>query len=217
MKESKFYCDAIIDIDEYKKMVRYFQKGIYLTLLITGILISIVLAGFVAIITKELAVSLVVVFLLLFLFFFFCTVRYEKIVEGFYKRSTDSEVTYFENEFFKSYFIRKNDELTRKIEYSKITKCIETNSNLYLQLNHSNQIIIFQKDRMSVALLSFLEERLPPFEKHVSSENVNRVSIQRRLILLFICTLLSVFGALGTLLVVTGIPFDENTNILSNM
>ena len=116
------------------------------------------------------------------------------------------------NEFYDNYFIRSSEHITRKIEYSKIKKTIETTTNFYLQ--YDNMTFIIQKSKCDSKTIDFIREKTQNnYNNKIKEKESNKTKktkhsknkklIKSLMIILFIATLLSLYGGLVTSALIT--------------
>lgn len=120
------------------------------------------------------------------------------------------------NEFYEDYMIKKSKNKRMRINYENIIKVIETNTNFYLK--DSKFIVILQKEKCSENLIIFIKKKFKnnlvdksSKQKQRNKKEYNEKNVKRGMIALFILSLLSMFGALYTNILVS------KDNILKNM
>ena len=113
------------------------------------------------------------------------------------------------NEFYDNYFVRSSEHITRKIEYSKLKKIIETDDDFYLL--YDNMIFIIQKSKCDSKTIDFIREKAKSTLKNKNKQNKNEIknyhTIKNILNILFIATLISLYGCIAT----TSILIDKLT------
>lgn len=131
--------------------------------------------------------------------------------------------TEFETKFYDDYLIRKGKFATFTIKYSDISKCIETDTNFYLEIPQKNTIVIFQKNRCDLDLINFIRRKFK-IENHLGDEvkfNVKKHYdprfIKYGMIVLFIVTILSFFAAIYTTLLIDEIYPRYGSDFNKNM
>lgn len=72
-----------------------------------------------------------------------------------------------EFEFYQDYFVLKTENITSKTQYTRIDRCIETDTNFYLECKRKNTTCVIQKEVCDPALMSLLREKMNVVEKHV--------------------------------------------------
>ena len=72
-----------------------------------------------------------------------------------------------EFEFYQDYFVLKTENITSKTQYTRIDRCIETDTNFYLECKRKNTTCVIQKEVCDPALMSFLRAKMNVVEKHV--------------------------------------------------
>ena len=65
--------------------------------------------------------------------------------------------THFINLLYEDYFLRIGEYTTRKVPYERISKVIETETNIYMELDGG--VIIFQKNKCSSEAIDFIREK----------------------------------------------------------
>lgn len=203
--ESKciYTCESKIDSYEYKKMAKYFPKRMYWVFVIRGLFLNIIFTALIAIISKNWLTTLVFFIVYQIYLLIYYKVRLEPLSEKvFNNRKKHGKIeTNLETEFYEDYFIRKGKKSSLTIDYSEISRCVENDTNFYLEYPLRNVIIILQKNRCDLELISFLRDKFKNLENHLGdsssyrgvkkTKNSNLVNIF--MIILFISTL----GCLG--------------------
>ncbi len=72
-----------------------------------------------------------------------------------------------EFEFYQDYLLLKTEDVTVKTRYARIVRCVETDTNFYLECGRNDPMHVILKEFCDPALASFLREKLNVVEKHV--------------------------------------------------
>lgn len=206
-KLKKLYtCDSIINATEYGKMAQYFPK-MYWTYVLYGMILNLIFTTLFAISTQSLVITLI--FCIMYQLFIMIVYKFKlkkiatkSFIRANKKGNFDTE---FSTEFYEDFFIRKGKTISRKINYEEINIYIETNTNIYLSVENKNLIIILQKDKCSEKLIKFLNNKISNEKKNIIKKNDVKILKKAQnnnkrifMIILFIITILSIYGALFT-------------------
>lgn len=184
--------EGYINVEEYKKMVKYFPKRTYLSLIrmvlaCNTIIFFILLSG-----SKNFWSSISIFLFLQILGMVYCKIRLEHIAgKTFLKRNgSDMNNKELNVEFYNDYLIGIWPDFSLKIYYKEIERIVETETNVYLENGKNNFVIILLKEKLDKGLIEFLKEKV---EKNVSKRTKleNPYKIPNRLIILFLITLIS--------------------------
>lgn len=220
-----YSCESKIDSYEYKKMAKYFPQ-IYWTFVAWGTIINFILTTIVAILFRNTITTLIFLVLYQIYIMILYKVRLEHFVEKVFnsqkkKIITDTE---FHIEFYDDCFIRQGNTETIKYNYNDIDRCIETNTNFYLGLSKRNKIIIIQKNSCSLELISFIRKKFNNLENHIG-DNSNFKGVKKYhnpnfikifMIVLFIITICSLWGALYSVALANIINPQHGFNFIKN-
>ncbi len=184
--------EGYINVEEYKKMAKYFPKRMYLSF-IRIVLACNTMIFFILLIGSRNFWSSISIFLFLqILGMIYCIIRLEHIAgKIFLKRNGgDTNNKELNVEFYDDYLISSWTNLSLKIDYKEIKKIVETDTNVYLEHGKNNLVIILLKEKFDKDLIEFLKEKI---EKNVSKRTKleNPHKIPNRLIILFLITLIS--------------------------
>lgn len=110
------------------------------------------------------------------------------------------------------------------INYDEIDKCVETDTNFYLKFGKRNKIIFIQKNACDLELISFLREKFKVYENHLGETTKfkgakkyhNPNFIKTFMIILFIITICSLWGALWSVSLVDKINPQHGFNFTKN-
>lgn len=222
-----YTCESIIDSYEYKKMAKYFPKRMYWPLVINGSFINLLLSAIFAIIEKSfvdtLALFVIVEIFLLIIY----KIKLEHFAEKVFNNREKKELVEkkFETEFYEDYFIRKDSSISLTIQYNEIERCVENDTNFYLEYPKNNMILIFQKNRCSLELVNFIRNKFKDTENHLGEEikfktleNYKHPNLIRNgMILLFILTITSLWGALYSVAIINSINPQHGFNFSKNL
>lgn len=220
-------CESIVDGYEYKKMAKYFPNRMYWVFVIRGVFINLIITAYIAITSQSWVVTLIFFIVYQIYLLIYYKVRLEPISEKvFNARKKHGEVdTNYETEFYEDYFIRKGKKISLTIDYSEISRCVENDTNFYLEYDARNMIIILQKNRCDLELINFIRNKFKNLENHLG-DNSNYAGVKKyhnpkfiktSMIILFIITLCSLWGALWSVILMNeinptyGFNFTKNT------
>lgn len=219
-------CESIIDADEYKKMVKYFPE-IYWAYVIWGSFFNLFLSAIIAIISRSLLGTLV----FLIIYQIFIMILYKARLEHYAEKSFLTEQknnpgsTNIYTEFYDDYFVRIDETLSRKIKYTDIERVVETNTNFYLYYKSQKLIVFIQKNRCDLETVNFIRKKFNNLESHLVEDakfkGVKKYShptvIKVTMIWLFILTILSIWGALGSVALLDEINPQHGFNFTKNL
>lgn len=221
-----YTCESKVDAYEYKKMVKYFPH-IYKAYVILAVIVNLLLAAITAIFSQNLTITLSIYVILQILAMIYCKIRLEYIAEKDFNESYKKEKieSEFCIDFYDDYLIRQGKNIARKIAYSRIEKCIETNTNFYLKDKIENIIIIIQKSECELELINFIRDKFKNIENHLGdSTKVKNIKkshhpkfIKRGMLILFILTIVSIWGALYSMALMDKINPQHGLNFTKNM
>lgn len=220
-----YTCDSIIDANEYKKMANYFPQ-MYWHYVIIGTVLNLIITAIVAIAFRSLLGTLIFFAVYQTYLMILYKVRLEHYAEKTFNSmlkngSADTEI---HTEFYDDYFIRQGETETLKINYDEIDKCVETDTNFYLKFSKRNKIIFIQKNACDLELISFLREKFKVYENHLGETTKfkgakkyhNPSFIKTFMIILFIITICSLWGALWSVSLVDKINPQHGFNFTKN-
>ncbi len=203
-----YKCESIIDVNEYKKMAKYFPKRMYFAYVKRNTFLNLILTAIIAIATQSLLYTAEFFVVSQILIMIIINFRLEYYAEQeFYALQKQGLLDEkIETEFYEDYFIRKGEKLSLNVKYSDISRCIETDTNFYLEYATRNVIIIFQKARCSEEVLDFITKTFANFEnciqgktkvkKEKNEKKHNPDLIKTGMLVLFIASIASLWGAL---------------------
>ena len=163
-----YSCESIVDGYEYKKMAKYFPKRVYCVFALRGTILNILITAFIAIISQSWIETLI--FFIVFEIYLLILYRIrlgsmaEKVHNARLQRGeieASSEI-----EFYEDYFIRKGKNVSITANYSEITRCIENDTNFYLEYFNQNMVINLQKNRCDLELINFIRTTFK-IENHI--------------------------------------------------
>lgn len=220
-----YTCESKIDSYEYKKTAKYFPE-IYWTYVIGGTILNLIITLIISILFRNLAGTLIFLIGCQIYIMIIYKIRLEHYAEKTFnsllkKGRADTEI---HTEFYDDYFIRHGEIETFKIKYSDIDRCIETDTNFYLKFSKRNKIIIIQKNCCDLNLISFIRETFKDLENHLGDNSkfkgVKKYHdpkfIKIFMIILFIITICSLWGALWSITLVNKINPQHGFNFTKN-
>lgn len=220
-----YTCDSIIDAYEYKKMANYFPQ-MYWHYVIIGTVLNLIITAIIAIAFRSLLGTLIFFAVYQIYLMILYKVRLEHYTEKTFNSmlkngSADTEI---HTEFYDDYFIRQGETETLRINYDEIDKCVETDTNFYLKFGKRNKIIFIQKNACDLELISFLREKFKVYENHLGETTKfkgakkyhNPNFIKTFMIILFIITICSLWGALWSVFLVDKINPQHGFNFTKN-
>lgn len=221
-----FKCESEINAYEFKKMVKYFPKRWYWLFVLRGTVFNFIFTSLISLIYQNWITSIsFFIFYQIFLLIFY-KVRLENIAEKIFNKSLKQSGadTYFETEFYEAYFIRKGEKSTQTIDYSEISRCVENDTNFYLECLPRKVIIIIQKNSCDLELISFIRNKFKNLENHLGDtqnfKGIKKVKnsnlIQPLMIILFIATICSLWGALWSVSLLDKINPQHGFNFTKN-
>lgn len=184
--------DGYINVEEYKKMAKYFPKRMYLSfirivLACNTMIFLILLSG-----SRNFWASISIFLFLQVLGMVYCIIRLEHISgKIFLKRNGGGTNNKELNvEFYNDYLKGIWTDFSLKIYYKEIERIVETETNVYLENGKNNLVIILLKEKLDKNLIEFLKEKI---KKNVSKRTKleNPYKIPNRLVILFLITLIS--------------------------
>lgn len=222
-----YSCESILDGYEYKKMAKYFPKRMYWVFVIRGLILNLIFSAIVAITSKSLIDTLVFLVIYQILVMILYKVRLEHYSEQVFNARKKQGVvdTKFETEFYDDYFIRKGKSITLTIKYSEISRCVETDTNFYLEYPKQNAVIIIQKNRCDLELISFIRQSFNNLENYIGDNSNFKgakkyhhpIFIKNGMIILFIITIACLWGALYSVALVDKVIPQHGFNFTRNM
>ena len=132
-----------------------------------------------------------------------------------------------ENEFYEDYIIISHKKSSVTINYSEISRCVETDTNFYLEYPSKNTVIILQKNKCDLELINFIRSKFKNLENNLGdSSNFkgvdnfkntdNTLSISYFMTFLFILTIGSLWGALWSYSLIDELNPQHAFNFLKN-
>lgn len=222
-----YSCESITDAYEYKKMAKYFPKRMYWIFVIRGLFLNLILSAIIAITFKSLIGTLIFFVIYQLFLMIIYKVRLEHYAEQVFNSRKKQGIidTNFELEFYDDYFIRKGETISLTINFSDISRCIETDTNFYLEYPKQNTVIILQKNNCDLELISFIRKTFENLENHLGDNSNfkgakkyhNPSFIKNGMILLFIITIASLWGALYSISLVNEFIPQHGFNFTKNM
>lgn len=228
MKNEKclFSCESVVDGYEYKKMAKYFPKRMYWVFVIRGTIFNVIISALIALTTQSWIATLIFLIAYEIYLLIYYKVRLEPMAEKVHNtrlKRGEIEVN-FETEFYEDYFIRKGEKSSVTIDYSEITRCVENDTNFYLEYAKKNMVIIIQKNRCDLELISFIRNKFSNLENNLGDTSSykeikkakNTKSINTLMIILFIATLCCLWGAMWSVSLINEINPQHGFNFTKN-
>lgn len=227
-KNSKclYECESILNAYEYKKSAKYFPQ-IYWTFVIWGTILNLVFTAAFAIIARSFIAPLIFLICYQVCIMIIFKVRLEHFAEKSFNATKkrgglDSEIHI---EFYEDYFIRQGETTTYKMNYEDIDRCIENDTHFYLKNKKMNKIIIIQKNGCDLELINFIRRKFENLENNLEDTSsykgvkkpINSNLIGTFMIILFIVTICSLWGALWSVSLVDEINPQHGLNFTKNM
>lgn len=221
-----FSCESVVDGYEYKKMAKYFPKRMYWVFVIRGTIFNVIISALIALTTQSWIATLIFLIAYEIYLLIYCKVRLEPMAEKVHNarlKRGEIEVN-FETKFYEDYFIRKGEKSSVTIDYSEITRCVENDTNFYLEYAKKNMIIIIQKNRCDLELISFIRNKFSNLENNLGDTSSykgikkakNTKLINTLMIILFIATLCCLWGAMWSVSLINEINPQHGFNFTKN-
>lgn len=233
VKEKKnkclYKCESITDGYEYSKMAKYFPKRIYWVYIKLVTLLNLVITGFISLLFNNWIISLIFFALLEIYIFIYYKNCLESVTERFQNNRIKKGMAEAsgENEFYEDYIIISDKKSSVTINYSEISRCVETDTNFYFEYPNKNIIIIIQKNKCDLELINFIRSKFKNLENNLGDnskikgvdnfKNIdNTLSISYFMTFLFILTIGSLWGALWLYSVIDELNPQHGFNFLKN-
>ncbi len=221
-----YTCESKSSAYEYKKMVKYFPH-VYKTYILLAAIVNLLIAALIMIFSQDLITTIMTYLMLQLFAMIYCKVRIEHIVEKNFNTSYKKGVVELEHriDFYEDYLIRRGKNIARKISYSRIEKCIETDTHFYLKDKLENLIVIIPKNECDLELINFIRKKFENIENHLGEKqkvrNIRKSHhpkfIKRGMIILFILTIASLWGSIVSLSLMDEINPQHGVNFIKNM
>ena len=227
MDKCLYKCESIADGYEYKKMAKYFPKRVYWVFVKLGTLLNLIIIAVISLIFKNWMVTLT--FFVLLEIYILVYYKLETVIERFQNNRIKKgmvEVNH-ENKFYDNFFIVSGEKSSITIDYSEISRCVENDTNFYLEYPSKNMVIILQKNKCDLELINFIRGKFKNLENNLGDnskfkgidnfKNINTLSISYFMTFLFILTIGSLWGALWSYSLIDelnpqhGLNFTKNT------
>lgn len=221
-----FACESKIDVNDYKKMARYFPQ-VYWSYVRWGTSYNIIISLIIAILYNNSILTLI--FLVVFQIFLMILfkVRLEYFVEKSFNNMKESGMfdTDFYSEFYEYYLTRQGNSSTLKIYYCDIDRCVETDTSFYLKDRKKNVLVTIQKSQCDLDLINFIRSTFKNLENYLGDtsdfKRVKRVHdpnfIKNGLMVLFVITIASLWGALYSCNLLDEVIPPNDFNFAKNM
>ena len=229
MDKCLYKCESITDGYEYSKLAKYFPKRIYWVYIKFGTLLNLVITGFISLLFKNWIISLIFFVLLEIYIFIYYKTCLESVTERFQNNRIKKGMAEAsgENEFYEDYIIISHKKSSVTINYSEISRCVETDTNFYLEYPSKNTVIILQKNKCDLELINFIRSKFKNLENNLGdSSNFkgvdnfkntdNTLSISYFMTFLFILTTGSLWGALWSYSLIDELNPQHAFNFLKN-
>lgn len=149
-------CDTEVTLEEYKKLIKYYPLFYWIRVIGAAIfaLLVFLFIGKGDISTELFIIMYLVVVIIVMIYF---RIKINVLIESSYYRHFDNKEidTKFKTEFYENFLLWIREKITRKINYSEITKIIETDTNFYLKFSVGN--IIIQKNKCDFDTINFIK------------------------------------------------------------
>lgn len=223
-----YSCDTEIDSDEYLKMIMDFpgyKLKVYLYFALKSTFM-IILISFLSIIQDGNVLFTIVFFIVAELIaLIFDLINFRKNVIRTYEKNAKNSLygPKEHNEFYEDYCIGIGERVSIKTFYSDIDRSIETDSNFYLKNGRGNNIKIIKKKDCSLELINFIRKKFPDMENHLGNEQklkkrvYNPKLIKYGMLVLFLITLCSLWGAYKTKELVDKLIFEPGFDYTKDM
>lgn len=224
-----YKCESITDGYEYSKMAKYFPKRIYWVYVKLVTLLNFVITGFISLLFKNWIISLIFFALLEIYIFIYYKTCLESVTERFQNNRIKKGMAEAsgENEFYEDYIIISDKKSSVTINYSEISRCMETDTNFYFEYPNKNIIIIIQKNKCDLELINFIRSKFKNLENNLGDnskikgvdnlKNIdNTLSISYFMTFLFILTIGSLWGTLWLYSVIDELNPQHGFNFLKN-
>lgn len=221
-----YSCESIVDSSEYKKMAKYFPNKIYWNFVTRGAILNLIISAIIAVLTKKLITTLVffVIYQIYLMILYYARLEHfaEKV---FIARNKKRAIeTNFKFDFYNNYLVRKDNKSSMNINYSDISRCVENDTNFYFYYPQRNIIIIIQKNECELELINFIREKFKSIENYLGDKSNfkgvkkhnNQAFIKNFMIILFILTILSLYGALYSMSLVDKMIPQHEFNFTKN-
>ena len=224
-----YTCESIVDGYENKIALKYFPelgKITYLSCVILMTLCDLIIFVLIAVFFKNVMVALIIFIIFEIFHLIFCKLALgyyvEKVINNQIKKDGLSKEIY--TEFFDDYLTRTRGNTVVKFYYNDIVKIIETDTNFYLKDSKHKTVIFIQKNRCSLELINFIREKFADLENHLGEtskfKGVKKYHdshfIKTFMIILFIITILCLWGGLALVSVVNKINPQHGFNFTKN-
>lgn len=192
-----FTCDSYVNADEYGKMLKHFPS-FYWACVKNGTLFIIIALILMGLKNESFTGSLLTAIFYEVLLMVVYKIRIEKMgQDSFHKIQKKCPIaTQHTTDFYEDYFIRYSEQAIHKIEYSKISGFIETDSNFYVE---HNGVFLFQKEKCCSELIEFFRNKCSHKLKSTSY-----FPVETFMLFLFILTLCCIFLGAKTMNILAG-------------
>jgi len=196
--------ETYINSYEFGKLANYFPQ-IYWSLTIPSIIAHLLIACLIAILFKS--ISLGIVFFIVPAVY--CMIDRKINIQKHAEKEYNNQQKKYQNDeqfilkFYNDYFERISETISYKIKYNEITKCIETEKNIYLLWKNQNKIINLLKENCNKELIEFIYAKINNENIYnANSKKSTRIKkyhnpkiIKNIMLIIFVLTLCSLFIA----------------------
>ena len=221
-----YECDENeIDKVVYKELAKYFPR-FYLAYVIYGTIFNLIISAIIAISTRDLSTTLITLLIIQISVLIYSKVNLphllEKEINSNIKKGIIESNTH--KVFYDDYFTKENNNKIIKVYYNEISKAIETETSFYLYVSKLNIVIFIQKSFCSLELINFIRDKINDLENHLGESSGfkgakkyhNPKFIKNFMIILFIMTLFSIYGAECSLELINKINPQYGFNFVKN-
>ena len=166
-----YKCESYVDVDEYLKMCKYFPIHSYIPFLIRGFLVNLIVTLFVLLLTRDWYITLLFFIILQIIIAIYCKRAQMDMLRKLYINEKGEKKDIFTRFFYKDYMLSKIDNNVIEFKYDTIKEMIETNTNIYLLIDKTSQVIIIQKENCSSKLMDFLRDKFNTLDKSKSQSH----------------------------------------------
>lgn len=221
-----YACESKFNINEYIGIAKYLPK-IYLGFVIRAVFINLIISAIVAISSESLIGTLIffVVFQVFLMLYY--KIRLNYFIEKEFKEAIAKKIidTDMHIEFYEDYLTRQGETIFRKIEYSDIDKCIENDTNFYLQDSIKNIAVIIQKKQCDSELINFIRNTFNNLESHLGDSPKSKVInkyrnpnfIKNGMFVLFILTIACLWLSIFSFSLIERLRPHHYLNVFKNM
>ncbi len=195
-KEKYLYkCESYVDVDEYLKMAEYFPVYNYIPFLTRGFLLNLIVSLFISLLMRDWYITLLLFIIFQVIIAVYCKKAQKSMLRKLFINNNSERKYNYSFLFYKEHILYKMNKDVVEIKYEMIKEIIENETNIYLSLNKTNQILIIQKGNCSSKLIDFLREKFNNLDK---SKSQKHIMIELFLYSLLLLTLVTIPIAMHT-------------------